>query len=200
MRFQGEITEWKDGQGFGFVTQNGDGKRLFLHVRSFSRRGRRPVLNDGVTYVIAVDAQGRAYADQVSFVGERREKVYAARGASSVLPLLFAGLFVVAIAALCLLDIFRWPVLAFYAAVNLALFIVYWLDKEAARKAARRTPESHLHLLALIGGWPGALLAQRLFRHKSSKQSFQRVYWATVTLHCASIVALLWWLKQYGVA
>jgi uncharacterized membrane protein YsdA (DUF1294 family) len=69
-------------------------------------------------------------------------------------------------------------------------------DKEAARKTGRRRrPEQTLHLLSLLGGWPGALLAQRMFRHKSSKQSFQETYWITVVLHCG---ALAWLLSPYG--
>ena len=60
---------------------------------------------------------------------------------------------------------------------------------------ARRTPESTLHLFGLLGGWPGALAAQRLFRHKSSKASFQATYWITVVLNCA---ALAWLLSPYG--
>jgi uncharacterized membrane protein YsdA (DUF1294 family)/cold shock CspA family protein len=195
MRFQGKITEWRDEQGFGFVTQNGDGKRIFLHIKSFSRRGRRPALHDSVTYAVAVDAKGRASAEQVAFAGERAEKMQAVRGPDSAMPLWFAALFALAILALVVLGVFRWYVLAFYAAVNLLTFVRYWLDKEAARKAERRTPEASLHLLALFGGWPGALLAQRMFRHKSIKRSFQQTYWATVVLHCA---ALAWLLTPYG--
>lgn len=196
MRFQGKVTEWKDEQGFGFITQNGDGKRLFLHIKSFSRRGRRPVLHDSVTYTIVRDAKGRTCADQVSYVGEHEGRA-ANRGPESAMPLWFAALFVMTIVALAVFGMVRWAVPAFYAAVNLLLFLAYWLDKEAARKAAQRTPEARLHLLALIGGWPGALLAQRLFRHKSSKRSFQQIYWTTVVLHCA---ALIWLLTPYGAA
>ena len=55
--------------------------------------------------------------------------------------------------------------------------------------------ERTLHLFSLLGGWPGALAAQRLFRHKSSKASFQTTYWITVALNCA---ALGWLLSPYG--
>jgi uncharacterized membrane protein YsdA (DUF1294 family) len=43
----------------------------------------------------------------------------------------------------------------------------------------------------LFGGWPGALLAQRTLRHKSSKMEFQRVYWITVALNCAALGFLM---------
>lgn len=74
-------------------------------------------------------------------------------------------------------------------ALSLLAFVVYALDKRAARiPGARRTPERTLHLLALAGGWPGALLAQRLLRHKNRKPAFQRMFWLTV----ATSVALGW--------
>ena len=60
---------------------------------------------------------------------------------------------------------------------------------------ARRTPENTLHLVAVFGGWPGALVAQDLFRHKSSKASFQVVFWLTVVVNCG---ALTWILKGNG--
>jgi uncharacterized membrane protein YsdA (DUF1294 family) len=69
--------------------------------------------------------------------------------------------------------------------------MMYAHDKSAAKKNARRTEESKLHFIALIGGWPGALLAQRVLRHKTSKQSFQIVFWATVILNVAALLVFL---------
>lgn len=69
-------------------------------------------------------------------------------------------------------------------------FLVYALDKSAARRDRWRTRESTLHLLSLIGGWPGALAAQQLLRHKSAKPSFQAVFWLTVAVN----VAVVGWL------
>jgi len=41
-----------------------------------------------------------------------------------------------------------------------------------------------LHIFALAGGWPGALVAQKLFHHKTKKLSFRIVFWITVALNC----------------
>lgn len=81
-------------------------------------------------------------------------------------------------------------VLAFYMVVSIITFTVYAIDKSAATKGTWRTSESTLHLLSLVGGWPGALVAQQKLRHKSKKQLFRFVYWITVALNCA----LLSWL------
>ena len=70
-----------------------------------------------------------------------------------------------------------------YALASGAAFVAYAWDKAQARRNGRRVPEGTLHLLALLGGWPGALVAARLFRHKSSKLSFRVVCAAIVLLH-----------------
>jgi uncharacterized membrane protein YsdA (DUF1294 family) len=82
-------------------------------------------------------------------------------------------------------------VLTFYLGASAIAFVAYALDKSAARHDRWRTPERTLHLFGLIGGWPGALFAQRLLRHKSSKVEFQRVCWATVVLNCTAFAWLL---------
>lgn len=75
--------------------------------------------------------------------------------------------------------------------LSLATFSAYGLDKRAARRpGVRRTPERTLHILALLGGWPGGLLAQRAFRHKRSKPRFMRVFWLTVALHMFALAGL----------
>lgn len=70
-------------------------------------------------------------------------------------------------------------------------FVAYGLDKRAARRGARRVPENTLHLWSILGGWPGALVAQRMFRHKTRKVSFQIVFWVSVILNCGAVAWLL---------
>jgi uncharacterized membrane protein YsdA (DUF1294 family) len=83
-----------------------------------------------------------------------------------------------------------------YAGASLVVFILYGADKSAAQNNRWRTPESTLHLFALVGGWPGALIAQDIFRHKSKKEAFQTIFWTTVVLNCAALV----WLLESGKA
>ena len=77
-----------------------------------------------------------------------------------------------------------------YLAASLAAFLAYAFDKSAAKGGRWRTSESTLHLLALAGGWPGALLAQQFLRHKSVKASFRSVFWGTVVLNILGFLAL----------
>ena len=67
-----------------------------------------------------------------------------------------------------------------YVVCSIATFVAYAWDKAAARDRRSRIPERTLHLLSLLGGWPGALVAQRLVRHKTRKLPFQVVFWLTV--------------------
>jgi uncharacterized membrane protein YsdA (DUF1294 family) len=77
-----------------------------------------------------------------------------------------------------------------YLLLSLATFIAYAADKFAAANGSWRTPERTLHALAVAGGWPGALLAQQFLRHKSTKQDFRQVFWATVVLNVLALVVL----------
>ncbi|WP_246329889.1 DUF1294 domain-containing protein [Geomonas limicola] len=81
-------------------------------------------------------------------------------------------------------------VLVLYGSVGCGTWLAYFFDKQAARSDSRRIPERTLHLLALAGGWPAALLAQQLLRHKTRKVSFQLVFWVTVVLNCAFLAWL----------
>ena len=68
-------------------------------------------------------------------------------------------------------------------AMSVVAFAAYGIDKEQARRAGRRIPEKQLHVLAILGGWPGALLGQRVFRHKTRKTRFQLMFWLCVVVH-----------------
>jgi uncharacterized membrane protein YsdA (DUF1294 family) len=78
-----------------------------------------------------------------------------------------------------------------YVLLSAVSFVVYGADKLAAKHGRWRTPEATLHLLALAGGWPGALAAQRVFRHKVSKQPFRSVFRCTVAANCLGLAWLL---------
>lgn len=82
-----------------------------------------------------------------------------------------------------------------YAGMSVLTFVVYAIDKSAARARRPRTPEKTLHALAVCCGWPGAMLAQQLLRHKSSKRSFLTMFWMTFA---ANITVLAYVLSPYG--
>ncbi len=67
--------------------------------------------------------------------------------------------------------------------MSVIAFLAYRTDKRKARDGQWRTAESTLHMMEMIGGWPGAFLAQRRYRHKTAKVSFQVTFWSIVFLH-----------------
>jgi uncharacterized membrane protein YsdA (DUF1294 family)/cold shock CspA family protein len=187
MRFAGRITDWNDDKGFGFVVPNGGGDRAFVHVNEFRRGAKRPVTGDLISYLPVKDAQGRLQAREIRHAGERapvqRERSRfprAALGAAALLAVLGA-------AAAGRIPVFMAGV---YLGVGLVSYLLYFFDKMAAERGARRTPENTLHLVDLLGGWAGALIAQQQFRHKTIKQPFQAIFWVTV----AANLVVAWWL------
>lgn len=80
---------------------------------------------------------------------------------------------------------YPWEVLFWIAAISAVSLVLYGWDKLSALYGRQRIGERTLHLLAAAGGWPGAMLAQQLFNHKTSKAAFRRVFWLTVLLNCA---------------
>jgi len=78
----------------------------------------------------------------------------------------------------------------FYVVVSVLAYVTYAIDKQAAIKQRRRVSEKSLHLLGLLGGWPGGLFAQQRLRHKTQKTAFQVIFWLTAGTNLACLLAL----------
>ncbi len=81
--------------------------------------------------------------------------------------------------------------------MSVVCFIAYGLDKRQAINGGRRVSERTLHLMAFLGGWPGALMAQRHFRHKTQKVPFRIVFWIVVMLHVGVVGAVTYALVAF---
>ena len=121
-----------------------------------------------------------------------QRKTTSARGRA---PLLLAAIFLALLAGAVWAGKLPLVVFGLYLLASMVAFVAYALDKSAARNDRRRTPDRTLHVFSLAGGWPGALIAQRLLRHKTQKESFRVVFWFTVAINCA---ALAWLLSPSG--
>lgn len=193
MRLAGRITEWNDNKGFGFVVPNGGGTRAFVHINEFQRGSRRPVDGDLISYLPGVDSRGRTNARQVRHAGQRIE----APRTPSRIPRAAIGLVaLVGVVAAAITGFLPVVLAGTYFVMSLLSYLMYRVDKVAARSDAQRTPEANLHLADLLGGWPGALVAQQQFRHKTAKQSFQFVFCITVVAN----MAVAAWLTRSGLA
>ncbi len=82
-----------------------------------------------------------------------------------------------------------------FVSINLVTVLAYWVDKRAAVRGAWRVPEINLHTLEFLGGWSGALLAQRLFHHKNKKRSYQSMFWFVLLMQAAAVYFILKFLR-----
>ncbi|WP_422631281.1 DUF1294 domain-containing protein [Pseudomonas taetrolens] len=114
------------------------------------------------------------------------------RGLKFKLPLfaLLCALPIGGALSLWLNGVTRIPLLAYGMASGVA-FGLYWYDKHQASTGQWRTPEKVLHAVELLGGWPGALVAQQLLRHKTRKVSYQVMFWLIVAVHLAVWIDVL---------
>lgn len=185
-RVKGKISSWNDDKGFGFVEPMLGGKRVFIHIKAFANRQRRPEAGEVVTYELSADRQGRPCANKAVLAGDKpRNRRKRGGFGAALVGLIFFGL----VGASVVLGKIPPLVPMFYAGMSLLTYLFYYFDKSAARSGGWRTKESTLHLLALLGGWPGALVAQQRLRHKSRKQPFRFIFWLTVL---GNLGALAW--------
>ena len=189
MTQQGRLTEWNDARGFGFVTPLDGGPRAFVHISRFPSDLRRPMLNDLLVYSVANDERGRPQADDVSFLTPAHTK-HEGSASGPLLPVVVVGVFCVVLVAAVILGTVRSLFLGLYAFMSTLLYLMYAADKSAARAGRWRTSEASLHLVALLGGWPGGLIARHALRHKTIKQPFRLVFWCTVALNCVALVVI----------
>ncbi len=188
MKKKGKITTWNDDKGFGFISPETGGERVFVHISSFANRKRRPAVDQQVTYSLSSDKQGRPRANKVAYPGEKSPGM--AKEKKGVVYSLLALVFFVVVMLSVFFSKLSPLILILYLVVSLFTYLIYAKDKRAAKKGKWRTPENTLHLLALSGGWPGAMIAQQQLRHKSSKQPFRFIFWITVLLNCGAFAWL----------
>lgn len=187
-RTWGVLSEWDDDRGFGFITTPGGRSRVFVHISEFPR-GRRPVRGCQVAYVESRDDRDRPRAAHVQYLTTAPASGVAARGLRPALGV--ATLFLVLLLALVAFAELPAVLLVCYGLASGVSVLLYGADKSAAEQGRWRTPESTLHAVALVGGWPGALVAQQAFRHKTRKQPFRAVFWGTVAANCAGLAWLV---------
>lgn len=196
----GKVSEWNDDRGFGFIAPlDGEPTRVFFHVRDYRLDGRRPEVGELVKFRAQRQRDGkwRAQAVQRTVPAVRRASpATPARGPSRPPSVVPGAVAVLAYALLIAWGIRagRLPAEAMFLPMILSAitYVFYALDKHAAQTGRWRTQETTLHLLELLGGWPGAWVAQQTLRHKSRKPGYRVAFWTMVLLHVAALVAWLW--------
>jgi len=185
---KGSLTSWNDAKGFGFITPENGGERLFAHISAYQGRGRPSAIRK-VVYTPTKDEKGRLRAASFQYAGVARHRAEVATGVW--VALLIAVAVGGAVSALYLQGYVPLLLPVAYGVMSLVTFLMYAVDKGAAESGKRRVPEGRLHLFELLCGWPGALVGQQFFRHKTRKTSFQVAFWFNVILNLAVLGLLL---------
>lgn len=180
----GAISNWHEDKGYGFIAQNSK-RKIFFHIHDYSRNSHKePLVGLQVSYSVSTDNNGRVCAINVTPVNGHRKRARKSAGNSNQLStILLCALLTFALFSLYMFGLTTPIPLFWYGLLSSITFLMYAHDKSSAQANRWRTSENTLHLVSILGGWPGARLAQSFLRHKSSKESFLSTYWVTVFIN-----------------
>lgn len=193
MRIEGSVKTWHDDRGFGFIEPLHGGQEIFVHIKAFVSRSGRPEVGQRVTFEVEMAPDGKKRAKRVEVVRTKRQSVRVRNDnpAQWGTATLFA---IPAFFALFAIAAFLWKVpgwvAGLYLGASVVCFVAYAVDKSAAAADRWRVSEDTLLGLGLIGGWPGAIIAQQVLRHKSTKATFRSQFWVTVVVNVLAFLAL----------
>ena len=198
-RLAGVVATWNDDRGFGFIKPADGGRDIFLHFTAVPRGAARPYEGQHLTYELERDDKGKLRAVHAEPVIVTERAAPTVRPTSAVVGIAS----ILAFIAIYLVAGWRWgmpvSVAALYVALSILAFAMYAVDKRAAQKGRWRTPENTLLLVGLIGGWPGAIVAQQVLRHKTKKLSFRTRFWVSVVLNVIAFVVLAWYFNGHPI-
>ena len=204
MRFEGVLQSWNDERGFGFIAPDAGGAQVFVHIKAFGPGAARPQLQQRLTYALETAPDGKLRASQVQPLNAQtrmanQEAAPGKRPSERFFhpprqPLLLLLIPLLAVLLLVLGQLYTSTALParWYVLMSALAFFLYAKDKKAARQGRWRTSENTLLSVGLLCGWPGALLAQQMLRHKSSKPGFLLLFWLSVGAN------LVWLCLRYS--
>jgi len=211
--YEGIIKSWKVDKGYGFIQPSGGGKDIFIHIRDLKHSNYLPQQGDSVCYQVVAENNGKLRAYGAFIKGQEISQLYRKKSFKKnqtqeqktrreyrlgMLPILVIATIPFVFSSLLIKEQHNFIPFFTYLLMSLATFIVYAYDKTKAHKNEWRVSEQKLQLLALLGGWPGALITQRVIRHKNKKTSFQVIFWIIVIIHIAIWLDVLF-LKSAGI-
>ena len=182
MIFNGVVIQYNKKKGYGFIRTNSQTEDIFVHISQVKNR-KELLVGQKVEFKIKETSKGLNAIDVIA-------------GATQKSPYLIFSLISIAL-GLTIFFILKLKtdthtIVNYLISINITTFLLYGYDKFIASTNALRVPELNLHALSLLGGSPAGLVAQKFFRHKTIKGSFQALYWFIVILQIVG----LWWIKN----
>ncbi|NEM91605.1 DUF1294 domain-containing protein [Galbitalea soli] len=203
---EGVLVSWNAERGFGFIAPADGGKDVFAHIRAFPRGTEVPTVGEQLLFEVETTADGKDRAARVlpradALAGEDVALGAPARGEERRLlaPVhtkpgnaSYFALPAFLVVYLVVAHFWHLPlwVAALYLVMSILTFVMYRADKAAAIRGSWRVPEESLLLVGLAAGWPGAIVAQQVLRHKTTKAGFRRRFWGSVALNVFLFVGL----------
>ncbi|MEH2353827.1 DUF1294 domain-containing protein [Nostoc sp.] len=193
---KGQLIRWNDNRGFGFIQPHDGSQEVFLHITALKDVNRRPQVDDFICYQLIASKDGKVRACNASIEG------VTSKSSSSIAPKKSVSRTVDKSSSLALQTLLLSllpglgsihlalttgnPIpLILYPVMSFITFRLYADDKSRAQQGQWRRQENTLHLCEFMGGWLGGFVAQQKLRHKSSKVSYQVVFWVIAILHIA---------------
>lgn len=211
MQLTGKVVFWQDEKGFGFLICDQTNEKLFFHIRDVIPHPAghikvRPAEGDSLLFRMGSDKQGRPIATALQLqhseaIAPRPQAIIRRKNTVDLayaqdLALYFRAAFLMLVIIALLFGTLPYLLPMLYLEASLFTYWLYQADKNAAiARQPQRLPEESLQMFSLIGGWPGALVAQKKLAHKRSKPLFQREFWLVVLANC---ILLIWLLSQHG--
>ncbi|MDP5142035.1 cold shock and DUF1294 domain-containing protein [Rheinheimera baltica] len=211
MHLTGTVVFWRDDKGFGFVLCDNTAEKLFFHIRDNTDRTERPTQGDRLQFSLAQDKQGRNIAAPWQLMTSKTTSKnkntstpshYPTEGFSiqyaHQIALIFRISFLIAVAAALLFGRLIYVLPLLYVEASIFTYWLYKTDKEAAiARHGNRLTEESLQLFSLIGGWPGAYLAQQQLAHKNRKHQFRREFGFVIL---GNALLVIWLFSSWGQA
>jgi uncharacterized membrane protein YsdA (DUF1294 family)/cold shock CspA family protein len=180
---EGFVVKFDEKRGFGFIRSNELSEDVFVHIQDIPNQ------------------QSLSVGQQVRFETRQSDRglvaVEIVPGKKRTSPYYLYGITALILTILATVLLFSWAdfhiIVAYLLSVNLSTFLFYGYDKTIAGSSLLRVPEWVLHSLSLAGGSPAGLLAQKVFRHKTIKGSFQFVYWSIVVVQVVIIGLVIYY-------
>lgn len=206
MQLTGTVVFWRDDKGFGFVVCDQDQQKYFFHIRDQAAGNARPAKGDVLHFQLGNDKQNRPIAlnwhlaqQAVQVTTVNTTSVYSDAThimQASQFALFFRIAFFLAVIVALLFGQLLYVLPLLYIEASLMTYWLYKTDKDAAiARHGNRLAEESLQLFALIGGWPGAYVAQQQLAHKRSKLSFRREFGFVIL---GNTLLVLWLLSPWG--
>lgn len=188
----GTIIKWDAERAFGFIETTQPPAEIFFHIKHLVANEKQPMLGEIVTVKAQYDADKKRWRASYVSSPKRDQIAQQQQQMDNALVRPMRDKLMWAVPMILIWFGIMWfqeaKLAQAYAFISLVAFALYAWDKRCALNDSSRVPENSLHAVGLLGGWAGALLARYVFRHKTQKQPFVNIFWATVILNIAATI------------